>query len=145
MSRILGLDIGLKRIGVAVSDPFGITATPLEFILNDGKVFEKINDLIKIYKISKIVIGLPLTLKGEEGEQARYTKEFVENLKNHIPQDIEIIFVDERFTSSLAEKTLSQTKKKNKKEKIDSLSAVFILQTYLDRLSLSNEATDYSY
>ena len=145
MSRILGLDIGLKRIGVAVSDPFGVTATPLEFILNDEKVFEKINDLIKNYKISKIVIGLPLTLKGEEGEQARYTKEFVENLKNHIPQDIEIIFVDERFTSSLAEKTLSQTKKKNKKEKIDSLSAVFILQTYLDRLSLSNEATDYSY
>ncbi|MBX0311970.1 MAG: Holliday junction resolvase RuvX, partial [Sulfurihydrogenibium sp.] len=109
------------------------------------KVFEKINDLIKNYKISKIVIGLPLTLKGEEGEQARYTREFAENLKNHIPQDIEIIFIDERFTSSLAEKTLSQTKKKNKKEKIDSLSAVFILQTYLDRLSLSNEATDYSY
>ena len=145
MSRILGLDIGLKRIGVAVSDPFGVTATPLEFILNDEKVFEKINDLIKNYKISKIVIGLPLTLKGEEGEQARYTKEFVENLKNHIPQDIEIIFIDERFTSSLAEKTLSQTKKKNKKEKIDSLSAVFILQTYLDRLSFSNEATNYSY
>ncbi|ACD66115.1 MAG TPA: Holliday junction resolvase RuvX [Sulfurihydrogenibium sp.] len=145
MSRILGLDIGLKRIGVAVSDPFGVTATPLEFILNDEKVFEKINDLIKNYKISKIVIGLPLTLKGEEGEQARYTKEFVENLKNHIPQDIEIIFVDERFTSSLAEKTLLQTKKKNKKEKIDSLSAVFILQTYLDRLSFSNEATNYSY
>jgi putative Holliday junction resolvase len=145
LSRILGLDIGLKRIGVAVSDPFGITATPLEFILNDEKVFEKINDLIKNYKISKIVIGLPLTLKGEEGEQARYTKELAENLKNHIPQDIEIIFIDERFTSSLAEKTLSQTKKKNKKEKIDSLSAVFILQTYLDRLSLSNEATDYSY
>jgi len=117
LSRILGLDIGLKRIGVAVSDPFGVTATPLEFILNDGKVFEKINDLIKIYKISKIVIGLPLTLKGEEGEQARYTKDFAENLKNHIPQDIEIIFVDERFTSSLAEKTLSQTKKKNKKKK----------------------------
>jgi len=145
LSRILGLDIGLKRIGVAVSDPFGVTATPLEFILNDEKVFEKINDLIKNYKISKIVIGLPLTLKGEEGEQARYTKEFVENLKNHIPQDIEIIFVDERFTSSLAEKTLLQTKKKNKKEKIDSLSAVFILQTYLDRLSFSNEATNYSY
>jgi putative Holliday junction resolvase len=145
LSRILGLDIGLKRIGVAVSDPFGVTATPLDFILNDQKVFEKINDLIKNYKISKIVIGLPLTLKGEEGEQARYTKEFAENLKNHIPQDIEIIFIDERFTSSLAEKTLSQTKKKNKKEKIDSLSAVFILQTYLDRLSLSNEAADYSY
>jgi putative Holliday junction resolvase len=145
LSRILGLDIGLKRIGVAVSDPFGVTATPLDFILNDEKVFEKINGLIKNYKISKIVIGLPLTLKGEEGEQVRYTKEFAENLKNHIPQGIEIIFVDERFTSSLAEKTLSQAKKKNKKEKIDSLSAVFILQTYLDRLSLSNEATDYSY
>lgn len=145
MNRILGLDVGLKRIGVAVSDPFGVTATPLNFIPNDEKVFEKINDLIKNYKISKIVIGLPLTLKGEEGEQARYTKEFTENLKNHIPQDIQIIFVDERFTSSLAEKTLFQTKKKNKKEKIDSLSAVFILQTYLDRLSLGNEAANNSY
>ena len=145
MNRILGLDIGSKRIGVAVSDLMGITATPLEFILNDEKVFEKIKELVKNYKVSKIVVGLPLTLKGEEGQQAKYTREFVDNLKNHIPEDIEIIFMDERFTSSLAEKTLNQAKKKNKKEKIDSLSAVFILQSYLDRISFVNEKVNINF
>ncbi|ACN99204.1 Holliday junction resolvase RuvX [Sulfurihydrogenibium azorense] len=135
MSRILALDIGTKRIGVAVSDPLGITAKPLDYIKNDDNVFQNIKSLIESQNVSTVVIGLPITLKGLQGQQVEYTKEFAEKLKHYIPH-INIVFIDERFTTSLAEKHLSQTKKKkNIKDYIDSLSAVFILQTYLDSLS----------
>lgn len=137
MSRILALDIGTKRIGVAISDPLGITAKPLNYIPNDELVFEKIKSLIEKENVSTVVIGLPITLKGLHGQQVEYTNEFAEKLKSHIPT-LNIVFIDERFTTSLAEKQLLQTKKKkNMKEYIDSLSAVFILQTYLDSLSFS--------
>lgn len=135
MSRILALDIGTKRIGVAISDPLGITAKPLDYIKNDDNVFRNIKSLIESQNVSTVVVGLPITLKGLQGQQVEYTKDFAEKLKQYIPH-VNIVFVDERFTTSLAEKHLSQTKKKkNMKEYIDSLSAVFILQTYLDSLS----------
>ncbi|WP_029521772.1 Holliday junction resolvase RuvX [Persephonella sp. KM09-Lau-8] len=134
--RVLALDVGNKRIGVAYSDPFGISANPLPIIQNDEKVFEKIKELVKEYDIGTIVIGLPLTLKGEEGEQAQKTKEFAEKLKQEIP-DIPIKFVDERFTTTLAERQLRETTKKSKrKQKLDSVSAVYILKTYLDSLNI---------
>ncbi|HEV09463.1 MAG TPA: Holliday junction resolvase RuvX [Sulfurihydrogenibium azorense] len=135
MSRVLALDIGTKRIGVAISDPLGITAKPLDYIPNDENAFEKIKSIIEKENVSTVVIGLPITLKGIHGQQVEYTKQFSEKLKSYIP-DKNIVFVDERFTTSLAEKHLSQTKKKKKmKEYVDSLSAVFILQTYLDSIS----------
>lgn len=133
MKRVIGLDIGSKRIGVAVSDPFLITASPKGYIENNEKAIENIKKLIQEYQTKDIVVGLPLTLKGQEGEQAVYTRDFVKKLKENIP-DINIIFVDERFTSSLAQKYINPKKVKDK-GKIDSLSAVFILQTYLDSLS----------
>lgn len=111
MSRILALDIGTKRIGVAVSDPLGITAKPLDYIKNDDNVFQNIKSLIESQNVSTVVIGLPITLKGLQGQQVEYTKEFAEKLKHYIPH-INIVFIDERFTTSLAEKHLSQTKKK---------------------------------
>ncbi len=136
--RVLALDVGNKRIGVAYSDPLGISANPLPYIPNDEKVFEKIKDLIDEYNIRKVVIGLPLTLKGEEGEQAKITREFAEKLKEHIP-DIDIEFVDERFTTSLAEQHLRETTKKSKrKKKLDSVAAVYILKTYLDQQQFKN-------
>lgn len=136
--RVLALDVGNKRIGVAYSDPLGISANPLPYIPNDEKVFEKIKDLIDEYNIGKVVIGLPLTLKGEEGEQAKITREFAEKLKEHIP-DIDIEFVDERFTTSLAEQHLRETTKKSKrKKKLDSVAAVYILKTYLDQQQFKN-------
>jgi putative Holliday junction resolvase len=136
--RILALDVGNKRIGVAYSDPLGISANPLPYIENDEKVYEKIKNIIQEYSIGKIVVGLPLTLKGEEGEQAKITREFVEKLKKHIP-DIDVEFIDERFTTALAEQHLRETTKKSKrKKKIDSLSAVYILKTYLDQQQFRN-------
>ena len=136
--RVLALDVGNKRIGVAYSDPLGISVNPLPYIENNEKVFEKIKNLINEYNIGKIVIGLPLTLKGEEGEQAKITREFVEELKKYIG-NIPIEFVDERFTTSLAEQHLRETTKKSKrKQKVDSLAAVYILKTYLDQQRFRN-------
>ncbi|NPA57884.1 MAG: Holliday junction resolvase RuvX [Aquificae bacterium] len=133
--RVLALDVGNKRIGVAYSDPLGISANPLPVIENDQKVFEKIKGIVDQYDIGTVVIGLPLTLKGEEGEQARITRKFAEKLKEYMP-DREIKFVDERFTTTLAERHLRETTRKSKrKEKLDSLSAVYILKTYLDSQS----------
>ncbi|HHG73776.1 MAG TPA: Holliday junction resolvase RuvX [Persephonella sp.] len=134
--RILALDVGLKRIGVAYSDPLGISANPLPPIENDKDVFNKIKQIIDRYEIKTVVVGLPLTLKGEEGEQARITRKFVQKMKQEIP-DIEVKFVDERFTTSMAEKQLRETTKKSKRKKmIDSVSAVYILKTYLDSLHM---------
>ena len=137
--RILALDVGNKRIGVAYSDPSGISITPIETIQNDERVFERIKRLVNKLNIGEIVIGLPLTLRGEEGEQAKITRAFAEELKKFLPE-IEIKFVDERFTTSLAEKHLAETTKKSKrKKKLDSLSATYILQTYLMQKQLGND------
>ncbi len=135
--RTLALDVGDKRIGIAYSDPFGVSLNPLPYIENNDKVFESLSRLIKEYNIGTIVVGLPLTLKGEEGEQAKKTKDFVEILKKYIPKEIKIEFIDERFTTALAEKHLKETSKKSKrKKKLDSLSAIYILKTYLDRKNI---------
>jgi len=137
--RTLALDVGTKRIGVAYSDPLGISTNPLPYIDNDEHAFEKIRDVVREYDIGTVVIGLPLTLKGKEGTQAKLTKEFAQKLKGYLPEDVEIEFVDERFTTSLAEKQLKETGKRSKKrEKIDSLSAVYILKTYLEKKQYMN-------
>ncbi len=134
--RVLALDVGLKRIGVAYSDPLGISANPLPPIENDRDVFKKIKQIIEKYDIKTVVVGLPLTLKGEEGEQAKITRKFVEKMKQEIP-GIDVKFVDERFTTTLAEKQLRETTKKSKRKKmIDSVSAVYILKTYLDSIRM---------
>ncbi|WP_457642508.1 Holliday junction resolvase RuvX [Persephonella sp.] len=136
--RVLALDVGNKRVGVAYSDPFGISTNPLPYVQNDNLVFEKIKKLVEEYNVGTVVIGLPLTLKGEEGTQAKQTKQFAEKLKEFIPQ-VDIQFLDERFTTSLAEKHLKETTKRSKrKEKIDSLAAVYILKTYLEKQQFLN-------
>lgn len=133
MSRIVGLDVGSKRIGIAVSDPFLMTASPRGFIQNDERAVEKLKEILQEFGTKEIVVGLPLTLKGLEGEQANYTRAFVERLNSEIP-DLKVHFVDERFTTSLAQKHRNP-KRSNNKGYLDSLSAVFILQTYLDSLA----------
>jgi len=131
----LALDVGDKRIGVAVSDPFGFSGTPLDTLQNSERVFNEIEKYIKEYKPVKIVVGLPLTLSGQEGEQAKKTRAFVEKLKQNIKDLPPIVFEDERFTTDIAEERLSMlTKSKKKmKKKLDSVSAVVILESYLSR------------
>lgn len=125
--RILGLDIGDKRIGVAISDELEIISTPLEVISNDKKVKEKLQKLINEYKIKKIVVGIPYTLKGEVGIQAKKVINFVEDIV--MSAGIEVDCIDERYTTKIPLKLL----KKNSKSKIiDKFSASIILKDYLD-------------
>lgn len=126
--RILGLDIGDKRIGVAISDELEIISTPLEIFNNDKKVKEKLQKLINEYKIKKIVVGIPYTLKGEVGIQAKKVINFVEDIL--MSAGIEVDYIDERYTTKISLKLLE----KNSKSKIiDKFSASIILKDYLDR------------
>lgn len=126
--RILGLDIGDKRIGIAVSDELEIISTPLEVIENDDKVAEKIREIINKYKIKKVVVGIPYTLKGSTGYQARKTIDFVDStIKN---MNVEIDYIDERYTTKIPSMLF---KKYSKKKLIDRFSASIILEDYLKR------------
>jgi len=126
--RILGLDIGDKRIGVAVSDELEIISTPLEVIRNDEKVDEKIREIINKYNIKKIVVGMPFTLKGLVGAQAKKTIDFVENTVKNM--NVEVDYIDERYTTKIPSKLLG---KYSKNKMIDKFSASIILGDYLNR------------
>lgn len=129
--RILGLDIGDKRIGVAVSDPFGLFAVEVGLILrdNDKHAIEQIEKYCNDYKVKKIIAGLPYNMDGTLGEQAKKTIKFIEKLSEFY----EIIYQDERLTSFEAEEILKREKKKYTRNKglIDIKSACLILESYL--------------
>lgn len=129
--RVLALDVGDKRIGVAVSDPFFLFATGLKVIIreNDNKALEEIKEICQTYKIKKIVVGLPYNMDGTIGTQAKKTVKFTEKLEN----DFEIIYRDERLTSFEAEEMLKKENKKYTKNKglVDIKAACIILQSYI--------------
>jgi len=137
MSRILGIDYGERRIGLAISDPLGIIALSLPTL--DTKkvkdVFEEIKTIVKEKDVEKIVLGLPRNMDGTIGEKGEKVKEFASKLKEKI--DKEIDFWDERLTSVESLKILREEKRKIKREKkiVDQISAVLILQGYLDNLA----------
>ena len=137
MPRIMGLDIGDKRIGVAVSDPSLILASPLKTINrkdDESAVFE-IRALLKQYDVGKLVIGLPYLMDGSVGEQARKVMEFVAGLKEQA--DVETVMQDERFTSVTANYMLREAGKKRDRlrKEIDAAAATVILQSYLDEIA----------
>jgi putative Holliday junction resolvase len=134
--RILGLDIGDKRIGVAVSDKLEIISTPLEVVNNDKKIKEKLQKLINEYKIKKIIVGIPYTLKGEIGIQAKKVISFVEDIV--MSTGIEVDYIDERYTTKIPLKLL---KIKSKSKIIDKFSASIILKDYLDRQKTKIESS----
>ena len=145
MSRILAIDFGLKRIGLAISDELKLIAVPYKAIPNDENALSEIIKIINVEDVNEIIIGLPLNLDGREGDIARKVRQFGEELKKHL-KNITIKFFDERFTSKMAEKKFIEKKKKiplgdkNKKE-IDKLAAAYLLQNYLDSRCLENEST----
>lgn len=134
MKRILGIDYGLKRIGVAVSDPLRIIAQGIEVISNTPALFEKIKMIAEKYDVEVIVVGFPYNLKGETGQSAKEVQVFIQGLKAVIK--IPIIEWDERFTSAVAHQTLIdmdvKRKKRQQKSTIDRMAAALILQSYLD-------------
>jgi len=133
MKKLLGLDYGEKRIGLAISDETGQMAKPYGIILNisQGFAVKKIKEICKKERIGKIIIGLPLSLKGEIKRQAEKTKGFAEYLGREVA--LPIVLEDERFTTKEAERILKERAIKSKKERLDMLSAVLILKQHLDR------------
>ena len=129
--RILGLDVGTKRIGISLSDALGIIAAPVPAISRDNHSVGKIKDICKINGVKKIVVGLPKHMNGEIGIQAEDCINFAKNFED----EFEIIFEDERLTSRQAERNLAFVGKKYTKNKglVDTESACIILQQYLDR------------
>ncbi len=136
MSRIMGLDVGDRRIGVSVSDPSQTLATPLKTIFrqSDDITFQEILNLVIKYDARKLIIGLPYSLDGSVGKQAEKVLEFKNKLAEQTK--IDIIMQDERLSSVTANQRLREAGKKGDKLKssIDSAAATVILQCYLDTL-----------
>ena len=136
MSIILGLDIGDARTGVAISDELGIAAHPLCTIQRRSRkaVLAELQELVTAHKVERIVVGLPLQLDGETGPQAKKVKQFAEKLERQV--NLPIVFWDESFTTVEAAQILQGTKKRRKKRKqvIDQVAAVLILEGYLEEL-----------
>ncbi|MDL1970957.1 MAG: Holliday junction resolvase RuvX [Candidatus Desulfofervidaceae bacterium] len=132
-SRILSLDVGTKRIGVAISDELGWTAQPLTVIKrkNDEHALRRIKEIVEENKVSKIVVGLPLTLRGEIGKSAQMVLTFVEKLKEQL--SIDITTWDESFSTSQAEDVLIQAdvSRLKRKKVIDKVAAALILDSFL--------------
>tara|TARA_B100001142_G_C14147544_1_gene583162 strand:+ start:494 stop:907 length:414 start_codon:yes stop_codon:yes gene_type:complete len=129
---ILGLDIGIKRTGVAISNEISSLCTPLDYISSKDNFLEKISKIIEDKKVEKIIIGLPKLLSGKEGERAKYSRS-ISNLIKSKHKTIKVIMWDERLTTKQAEKYLKEldSNKRKIKDKIDSASAVLILENYL--------------
>jgi len=136
--RILGIDYGDSRIGIAVSDSMGWTAQGLETIKSKDslkKALERIREIILQYEIKDIVIGYPLNMNGTAGPRTERTEAFIKKLQQL--GDFNIIKWDERLTTVSAHRAMNElgVKASNKKNIVDTMSAVFILQGYLDRQS----------
>lgn len=135
--RILGLDLGTKTIGVAVSDPLGWTAQGVKTIQRVGlkKDIQEIKDIVDEYGVEKIVLGMPKNMNGTIGEAGERSISFGENLKNKL--GLEVILQDERLSTVSAERSLieADVSRKKRKKVIDTVAATYILQTYLDKKS----------
>src|SRR3989339_930082 len=125
--RILAIDYGEKRIGIALSDPLGITAQPYATLDNDGTEIEKLKTIISEKEVTKIIIGLPLRLDGTKSESSQKALAFAETVKNATTADIEL--VDERFSSREINARLIEfdVSRKKRKTAVDKLAATLLL------------------
>ena len=137
--RIMGLDVGSKTVGVAISDPLGFTAQGVEIIKIDEEAgefgFERLGELVKQYKVDNFVVGLPKNMNNTEGPRVEASKAYGDQIKElfNIPVD----YQDERLTTVQAERMLveqADVSRGKRKKVIDKLAAQLILQNYLDRM-----------
>ena len=140
--RYLGLDLGTKTLGVAVSDETGLIASTYKtiFYQSDEKLlFNELKQIIKELNIKKIILGFPKNMNNSVGERGQRALEFKEKLQNKL--NIEVVMLDERLTTKEATNYMLEANisRKKRKQKIDSLAANIILQTYLDRKEKENE------
>ncbi len=135
LSRIMSIDYGTVRIGLALSDPLQIIANPFKVIQNSGEeVFSEINSIIKSEKVGKIIVGLPVNLEGKDTKKTTEVRDFFEKLKNRI--SIPIIYWDESYSSAEAEEMLKKMGKsiKESRKVVDKFAASIILKSYLDSI-----------
>ncbi|MFY9842499.1 MAG: Holliday junction resolvase RuvX [Terriglobales bacterium] len=134
LRRILALDVGSKRIGVAISDPLGITAQGLETIQRQNKRRDMgaLGQLVARYEVREIVVGLPLRLSGAEGTQSEKMRRFADDLRAHF--DVTVHLWDERWTSTEANRLLRETDLSIKKrgQAVDRMAAILILQSWME-------------
>ncbi len=133
--RVLALDVGDRRIGVALSDPTGLIASPLTIIYRvaERKELEAISDLIAQHSVERVVIGLPRTLRGEVGPQAQRVMRFGQHLAEAV--EVPVVYWDERHSTVDAERIVrsrERSKARGRREAVDDVAAAVILQSYLD-------------
>jgi putative Holliday junction resolvase len=138
--RILGLDFGSKTVGVAVSDELLITAQGVEIIRREKKsklrqTLSRIEELVGEYGVDRIVLGYPKNMNNTEGERCELTRDFKEKLEKRL--GIPVILWDERLTTVAADQSMMEMgiRRENRREYVDEIAAIFILQGYLDYLS----------
>ncbi len=141
--KALGIDFGLKRIGLSLSDDTQTIAFPFKYIINESlkKAVSELKEILDKENIGLVVIGMPIGLKGKQTEISVKIEEFIYELKEKIGERITVAVYDERFSSVQAQKSLIEQniKRKKRKEKIDSVASTFILQSYLDRQKKQQE------
>ncbi|HCX73179.1 MAG TPA: Holliday junction resolvase RuvX [Candidatus Cloacimonas sp.] len=131
-SRIMGIDFGTVRVGIALSDPMQIIARPYVVLANDSTIFTKINKIISEKNVSQIVLGLPVNLSGEDTEKTKEVREFAKKLKK--TTQIPLTFSDERYTSVEANQLLEKMgySIRDSRKVIDKVAAALILKGYLE-------------
>lgn len=134
MGRILGLDVGRRRIGAALSDPDGVLASPLGAIERRGadEGIGRVSAWVREYEVERIVVGHPLRLDGEEGEEARLVRAWAQRLQAQVGVPVELW--DERLSSAAAERALLESgmRRERRRHERDAVAAALILQNYLD-------------
>ena len=143
--QILGLDFGSKTVGVAVSDELMLTAQGLEIVRRQSpnklrQTLARIEQIVTEYQVERIVLGYPKNMNNTEGERCEKTKEFAQMLERRT--GLSVVLWDERLTTVAAEKTLieSGVRRENRKQYVDKIAAVFILQGYLDSIYMQKTA-----
>lgn len=133
MTRFVGVDYGSKRVGLAISDGLGMTARPLEVVPRQ-EVVDRVREIHGEYSLTGVVVGLPTALAGHEGPSAIEARRLGAELEEAL--GLEIVYVDERFTSRMAEEALlgSGMKRRKRRGTVDKVAAAIILQGYLDSL-----------
>ena len=135
MDRMIGIDYGRARVGVAMSDPLGIFASPLETVAS-AKIIDYLQKLCVSNTVVRFVVGYPVNLDGRPSEAAADVDVFLKQLAKHFPA-VPVTLEDERFTSVLAHRAMidggMKKSERRKKESVDRISAAIILQSYLDR------------
>lgn len=136
--RILGIDYGDARTGIAITDALNITVQGLETIYNKGSdkiILKKLDEILEKYEIDTIVIGRPINMNGTESERTVITEKFIHKLKCKYNK-IKIETIDERLTTVAAHRTMNflDINKNKKKNIVDTISAVYILETYLNKI-----------